>query len=64
MTMDSTEDKKNALSPIFVTEPSSGMTEVLQPYTKVFVAVSIMQFPSLWYTGLPSSTERASKAVQ
>ena len=45
----------NALSPIFVTEPSSGMTEVLQPYTKVFVAVSIMQFPSLWYTGLPSS---------
>ena len=34
------------------TLPSSGILLLLQPATKVLVAVSIMQLPLLWYFGL------------
>ena len=34
---------------MLVTLPSVGMALVLQPKISVFVAVSIKQFPALWY---------------
>jgi len=37
-----------APSPMLVTEPSDGMTEVLQPAIKVLLSVFIRQLPALW----------------
>ena len=41
---------------MLVTLPSVGITLVLHPTIKVLLAVSIKQFPPLWYTSFPSST--------
>ena len=54
--LDSFLHPENAQSPIAVTLPSVGITLVLHPESRVFVAVSMMQLPSLWKTGLFSLT--------
>ncbi len=41
----------NAALPILVTLPSAGIALVLQPTISVLVALLIIQFPELLYTG-------------
>ena len=49
---------------MLVTLPSEGMTLFLQPATKVLLAVSMMQFPALWYFLFPLSTVRLVRLSQ
>ena len=52
----SPERPENADASMLVTLPSVGIVLVLQPTTRVFVAVLMMQFSALWYALLSLAT--------
>ena len=60
----SEEQSLNAESPMLVTLPSVGIILLLHPKTKVFVSLSIKQFPIDTYLGLFESTAIFSSLVQ
>ena len=54
----------NAASPMDVTLPSVGITLFLYPTINFLLAVSIIQFPALWYFRLPLATVILFKLAQ